>query len=343
MGHDVAISAFCGLQATSSVWNGLPVYPAGIEPYGGDVLAGHAADWKADLVITLMDAWVLDGNMLASLPKVACWMPMDCAPLSLLDQQVLNISGITPVAMSRFGRQQLADAGFAPLYVPHGIDTQVFAPGDKAAARKMAGLPGDAYVIGVNAQNLDAVRKAWPEQMTAFAIFRKTHPEALLLVHTQPNGFNAGLDLVELASRLRISDSVRWTDTYRYACGGNTPEEMACWYACLDLYSGCSYAEGFGLPLLEAAACGIPAVTTDFSAMPEVAGPGTLLVPGDPFFNPRHRSFWVKPNVAAIAAAYEKAFQSEPDRTGLREHAVAYDVEQVMAEHWRPALEVLGA
>lgn len=326
------------------MYEGLLVYPAGSEPYGGDVLAGHAADWKADLVITLMDAWVLSGSMLRDMPaKVACWMPVDCAPLSLLDRQVLEASGATPIAMSEFGRKQLTEAGFSPLYVPHGIDLSVFTPRDKRAAREKLGLPQDAYVIGVNAQNLDAIRKAWPEQMTAFAVFRKKHPEALLLVHTQADGFGTGTDLRELASRLCISDAVKWTSPYLYATGNTSAEEMSWWYACCDLYSGCSYAEGFGLPLLEAAACGVDAVATDFSAMPEVAAPGTLLVPSDPFYNPRHRAFWAKPNVAAIAASYEKAHQTEPDRVALREHAERFGADLVLEEHWKPALDELAA
>jgi glycosyltransferase involved in cell wall biosynthesis len=342
LGHQVAISAFCGISATVMDWRGIRVYPAGAEPYGADVLPGHAGSWQADLVLTLMDAWVLPGRMLASLPKTACWMPVDCSPLSLPDRQVLEASGAVPVAMSEFGRAQLAAAGFDPLLVPHAIDTSVFCPGDKTAAREMAGLPQDAFVIGINAQNLDAVRKGWPEQMTAFAMFRKKHPDAILLAHTQPGGFGAGADLREMAERLCISDAIRWTDWYRYVTGGNTPEEMAWWYRCLDLYSGCSYAEGFGLPLLEAAACGIPAVATDFSAMPETAAPGSLLVPGDPFYNPRHRSFWLKPNIGAISAAYERAYSSEPDREMLRDHALRFDTDRVMVEFWKPCLEALA-
>jgi glycosyltransferase involved in cell wall biosynthesis len=343
MGYEVAISAFCGISATVMDWQGIRVYPAGAEPYGGDVLPGHTADWRADLVLTLMDAWVLPGQMLAGLPRVACWMPADCSPLSVADRQVLEASGATPVAMSEFGRGQIAAAGFEPFLVPHAIDTGVFCPGDRAEAREMAGLPQDAFVIGINAQNLDAVRKGWPEQMTAFAMFRKRHPDALLLAHTQPGGFGAGADLREMAERLCIADAVRWTNWYRYVTGGNTPVEMAWWYRCLDLLSNCSYAEGFGLPVLEAAACGIPVVATDFSAMPEVAAPGSLLVPGDPFWNPRHRSFWSKPNTGCIAAAYEKAFAADPDREALRDHAMRFDADLIAAACWEPLLKELEA
>lgn len=344
LGHEVAISAFCGLQGVQrATWQGHLVYPGGTDSYGGDVLAGHAADFGADLVITLLDAWVLDPAMVKSLPAAACWLPVDCTPLSLLDREFLRASWAASVAMSEFGKGELETAGFAPLYVPHGIDVQAFSPLDKAVARQAMNVPQDAFVIGINGTNLDAVRKAFPEQMYAFALFRRAHPDAVLLIHAHPVGPGTGVDLRDIASRLDISGSVRLTSPYRYAAGGYTQQEMAAWYACLDLYSGCSYAEGFGLPLLEAQAMGVPVVATDFSAMTEVAGPRALLVPGEPFWNARHRSFWSKPSIPAIAAAYKRAYENRPDPAVIREHALKYDADLVLAECWKPALDVLEA
>jgi glycosyltransferase involved in cell wall biosynthesis len=273
--------------------------------------------------------------------NMACWMPVDCTPLSVMDRQFLRTSGVTPIAMSEFGRGELGNAGFEALYAPHGIDTSVYAPQDKAAARQALGVPQDAFVIGINMANIDAVRKAFPEQFAAFAIFRRSHPEALLLMHSHQTGPGTGLDLRDMLNRLDIAAAVRWTHPYQYTVGGYSPAEMARWYACLDVYSGCTYAEGFGLPLLEAAACGIPAVATNFSAMPQVAGPHALLVGSEPFWNPRHQSWWGKPLIAEIAGAYEAAFKTVPDRDAIREHALEYDADKVFAEHWKPVLAKL--
>lgn len=306
------------------------------------MITGHAQVFGADLVLTLMDAWVLYPDIVSKL-NMACWMPVDCTPLSVMDRKFLRESGAAPIAMSEFGRQQLADAGFEAAYVPHGLDTSVFVPGDKAAARQELGVPQDAYVIGINMANIDAVRKGFPEQFAAFAMFRKAHPEAMLLMHSHQTGPGTGLDLRDMLNRLDIADAVRWSHPYQYTCGGYSPQEMARWYASLDLYSGCTYAEGFGLPLLEAAACGIPAVATGFSAMPQVAGPHALLVGTEPFWNPRHTSWWGKPLIADIAAAYETAFKSEPDVDAMRAHALAYDADRVFAEHWVPVLAALAA
>jgi Glycosyl transferases group 1 len=341
LGHEVAVSAFAGVQGAVTSWNGFKVYPGGLDAYGGDVLPSHARHFGADLVLTLMDAWVLDPAMVSRLPAAACWMPVDCTPLSAMDRGFLRQSRAFPVAMSEHGRRELQEAGFAPLYAPHAVDCPAFSPQDKSAAREAMGVPPDAWVIGINAANLDAIRKGFPEQFAAFAMFRKDHPEALLLVHSHPTGPGTGCDLNDIAARLNIGDAIRWPDPYLYTCGGYSQQEMARWYACLDLYSGCSYAEGFGLPLLEAAACGVPSVTTSFSAMPQAAGPHALLVSGEPFWNARHRSFWSKPIVAEIAAAYEQAFKTEHDYDAIRDHALSYDADKVFAECWTGVLKEL--
>src|SRR5690348_13654026 len=51
LGHEVAISAFTGIAGARIQWQGIPVYPGGMNPYGADVIGGHARDFKADLVI----------------------------------------------------------------------------------------------------------------------------------------------------------------------------------------------------------------------------------------------------------------------------------------------------
>jgi glycosyltransferase involved in cell wall biosynthesis len=54
-------------------------------------------------------------------------------------------------------------------------------------------------------------------------------------------------------------------------------DELAALYAGAEAFLFPSLAEGFGLPVLEAMACGTPVVTSDRSALPEVAGDAALL------------------------------------------------------------------
>lgn len=318
--------------------DGIPVYPGGFDGFGADVLTGHAGHFKADLVLVLGDAFAQNEAVLAGL-NTAVWAPVDCDPLGALDRNSLRASGARVIAMSRHGEKMLDQAGFVPLYAPHGIDTQIFKPGNRKKCRQMLGLPAGAFIIGMNAANKDPLRKGFPEQITAFAALRAQHPGALLLVHSTPLAGTGGIDLTAVCQNLGIQDAVHWADPYSYASGAYSQADMAIWYNCLDLYSGCSYGEGFGLPLIEAQACGVPVVTTDASAMSELAGPGWK-VGGEPYWHAAHQSWWAKPRVGEIAAAYEHAWNggANPRRAPSREFALTYDADQVLTQHWKPIL-----
>jgi glycosyltransferase involved in cell wall biosynthesis len=327
LGHEVAVSAYHGLQGAPIEWQGHKVYPGGAQERGGDVLAAHAADFSADLVITLCDVWALGDFEPPFKCKLACWAPIETEPLSPADRVVLENSGAQPIAVTRFGQQMLDEAGFDAPYIPHGIDTSVFTPGPDP----------QGFVIGINAAGTGGRRKAWSEQLTAFAIFRRTHPDALLYLHTE---------LIRSAVRRwviqqGIEDAVIAPNRYRYSSGQISQEELVSFYRGLSLYSGCSRAEGFGLPLVEAQSCGVPAVATDFSAMRETCG--GWLVNGEDCPVPDHDANWVSPNIDEIVAVYEMAYERGEDyvsaRKQARDFASQYDADLVLATYWGPALE----
>ena len=59
--------------------------------------------------------------------------------------------------------------------------------------------------------------------------------------------------------------------------GGVPLEETVHFYRAADAFVYPSFNETFGLPILEAMACGCPVVTSDRSAMPETAGGAAVL------------------------------------------------------------------
>jgi glycosyltransferase involved in cell wall biosynthesis len=66
------------------------------------------------------------------------------------------------------------------------------------------------------------------------------------------------------------------------ATGYVSPGELAAWYARASIFAFPSLDEGFGMPVLEAMAAGVPVIASLRSALPEVAGDAALLVdPGD--------------------------------------------------------------
>jgi glycosyltransferase involved in cell wall biosynthesis len=349
-GHDVAVSTFYGLQGASFLWNDIPVFPG--EHYSDDGLVGDYKFWKADVMITLLDIYVMIPGLLEPL-NTYCWFPVDTKPLSLQDQQFLKQSKATPIAMSKYGVRALEEAKFEPLYAPHGIDTDIFkpvSPAERAKVRELGEISPETFVIGIAAANSSPQdRKAFSEQFQAFKIFHDKHPDSLLFAHTLNNDeyVGNGLDLRVMAHRYGINEWIRFSDQYGISSGRITPQMLARWYAHLDLLSNASKSEGFGLTPLEAQACGTPVVITKAGAMPEVFGAGWK-VGGQMFWNENHKANWISPSVPQIAQAYERAFEQRGDEKvkgdqGLSAKAVRfaqrYTIDNVYANHWKPILE----
>lgn len=346
MGHQPYVSAFSGLHGSAITWDGTPILPSGMLQFGVDMVIPHFRITGADLLLFLMDFREMM-PIASDLREIntAAWIPIDTYPLSKPEGRALKVSGARPIAMSRFGQAQLSEYGFPePLYVPHAVDTTIFKPIDpteREEAREQLGWT-DRFVVGINAANYDAMRKGWPEQFAAFAVLREEFPEALLAVHTIPNS-RSGLDLPTLAEDMGIREAVWFPDQYMILAGNATPEDMAQWYGLIDVLSACSYAEGFGVPIIEAQACGTPVISTNGSAMSEL-NPFGYLVDGVPFWNHIHRAWWTRPDIGAIADAYATILKSPPPPSeikGLILHAQQYDTRRVAAEYWTPVLREL--
>ncbi len=346
LGHEPIVSAFSGLHGSAITWAGTTILPSGQLAFGLDMVVPHARTSKADLTLFLCDFREMApiAGDLATM-RTAAWLPLDTYPISQREDYVVRTSRTRPIAMSKFGLLQLQEAGYSEaLYVPHAIDTKIYRPPSDRAALRAELNWSERFVIGICAANSDALRKAWPEQFAAFKKFREQHPEALLAVHTIPYS-QRGLDLPEMARAMGIGDAIMFNDPYAQLAGNFTPENMAEWFGALDVLSACSYAEGFGVPIIEAQACGTPVIATNGSSMVEL-NPHGHLVEGTPYWNPVHLAWWTRPDIDAIADAYDhyaKLPFDTAERQGVRRFAELYDSRRVADLYWKPVLEQLAA
>jgi hypothetical protein len=180
--------------------------------------ATHHGQGDPVTVITLMDVWPLDREIYAELNKrgrLACWTPVDHKPAPPPVIDFFEKTDAIPIAMSRFGEAELREAGLDPLYVPHGIDTEMFTPRDRAEMRKLLNLPEDKFVVGMvaNNQGQSPPRKAFSEALMAFSLFRAGTRRRDPLPPREMSGFRNGLDIERMARRFEIPwDKVRVTD-----------------------------------------------------------------------------------------------------------------------------------
>jgi glycosyltransferase involved in cell wall biosynthesis len=104
--------------------------------------------------------------------------------------------------------------------------------------------------------------------LTAYAKIRKSFPHKLVFV-----GFNR----LKVAEDLRLLDTLGLRDDVLFT-GFIPDEDIPVLYNLADLLILPSFYEGFGIPVLEAMACGCPVVTTKTGCSPEVAGGAAILV-----------------------------------------------------------------
>lgn len=347
LGYEMAYFAFFGLEGGMIYDGDIPIYPKGRMPWGEDVLPAHMGHFGADVLITLLDTWVSQGFSLQSLTngwRWLPWVPIDHDPVS--PRTLASLRGAhTVVAYSRFGERQMQAAGWPNVaYVPHAVP-EAFRPGDKAAARAKFGIPQDAFVIGMVAANQQQpARKCFAEQMAAFAAFHQRHPESLMYLHTCVDKSTGGVDILEIARNLGIEDALLYTDQYAYYLKFPEPA-VAMLYQAFDVLSGASMNEGFGIPLLEAQACGCPVVSTAWTSMPELTWAGVSVSEGQRFWTALNSWAFV-PKIEAITDAYEDVYEwlhTAPDQ--VRECAVEgarpYGWDRVVAEYWAPLLAKL--
>ena len=182
----------------------------------------------------------------------------------------------------------------------HGVDPR-FCPGDVTAARTRLedafGLRG-RYVLFLG--KIEA-RKNIARLLEAFAALRADGHRDLTLVLAGRRHWGMQ-DIDQRIARLGLDGAVLET--------GYVPDTLV-----VDLYRAAevmvfpSLWEGFGLPLIEAMACGTPVVTSNASCLPEIAGGAALE------FDPL--------DVDAMAAALRRACSDDALRTALRERGHA--------------------
>jgi len=362
-GHDVAISAIAGLEGTIGAWEGMTVYPCDSTRFNKlnlrKYVERHSVDGSGEdvQVIALQDVWTwgdtsaMSGGMVADYRglKLASWCPVDYDPMPINTCQALQAYAARPIAMSRFGEDRMRQRGFDPLYVPHAVETSVLKPKPEAAAeaRKAMHVDADAFLVGMvsNNQGIAPSRKAFPEVFHAFSVFQQNHPDAILYLHTDALGLNQGLNLQALWQTYSIPDSaIRTVNQDKYWLGEISAEHMSYMYSALDVLACPSYGEGFGIPIVEAQACGTPVIVTDWTAMTELVGPGWL-VDGEPHYAAGSASMWKKPAVSELVDRFEQAYAAKDDpmmSEECRKFALRYDADTVFEEHWVPTLEKLS-
>ena len=340
----LSITAFYGVQSGVLNINGIKVYPSFKHPYGQDVIGAHAVWDQADAVISLLDIWVVQPENIG-MPWFP-WFPIDHEPIpaNVLAKARQATKGIV---MSKFGKRMAEQAGLDVWYVPHAVDANIFKPLDRIETREHLKWPQDKFVVGMVAANKgNPSRKAFYEQIAAFAALHANHPDTMLYLHTD-DGTHGGevVDLAKFINRmgLKIGEDVVFADPYMYGLG--YPDSyMVDAYNAMDVLTNVSLGEGFGIPILEAQACGTPVIVGDWTSMSELCFAGWKIDKAEatPVYHDYFDAFQWQATTGAIYDRMEQAYAAKGDyelRNQARRGALPYDADSVTRRYWKPILK----
>lgn len=321
----------------------VPQYPKMVDQWGSDGNIFHAQDWNADCVMTLQDVWPLHHDSMRQVRNWIPYVPIDHSPVPKIVLERLKLA-YRIISMSQFGHDELERQGVHSTYIPHMVDTKSMVILDKKECRQMLNIPEDIFLFGIIGANKELPsRKGFEHALESFVEFHKKHPKSGIYFHvnmSQPGGLN----IVEWAGLLGIADCIYYLPPYEqtFKVGRDQMTRIINTFDCL---LAPSISEGFGIPIIEAQACGVPVITTNWTAMTELVEQGKTGFAVDikeKRISPLGSYFGI-PDDAKILEAMESIFTNPMDREYIRQRIVDnYDADLVFDRHWAPFLQKLS-
>lgn len=304
-----------------------PIWSAAAE---GDVLGAYRLVWmcdfvKPDVIVLQNDGWNIQQyirRVQAKKPSGEYMFPEHAAVpiIAIVAVDGKNFQGgwldgvDHAVFWTQFALNEARAGGYTgpASVISLGVHLETYKLQDKQAARRrrMPVEMAEAFIVGN--VNRNQSRKRWDLTVKYFAewIKAKHVEDAWLYMQPAPTG-DTSTDVQQLARYYGVEHRIALAHSDKFY--GVSEQEMAELYSCLDVCVSTTQGEGFGLPALEAMACGVPCILPDWSAYGEWAKAGAWLVPctstavGQPYVNviggvPDERKF-----VEALHALYANA------------------------------------
>jgi len=188
----------------------------------------------------------------------------------------------------------------------------------------------------------------------AFQKFLINNPKSMLVMHCLPRD-QTGWDLPQILRDRGLLNNVVFTDKASKGVGDiHVPEsDMRKLYCTMDVHALSTGGEGFGVPIVEAMACGIPNVVTDYCTTKEFLTEQSVGDDGNPVFtNVRGISvpinevevhhtggIWAKVNTGAMAKAFQylKDNDGEAKQMGMKARKFAVETydNELVKEQWK--------
>lgn len=340
-GHDVHVLAinYRGDHFDTNLKLYRPDMHVAKDIFGTSRIVEMMAKVEPDVVVMLHDPHLLiqmlfenkydTERVLLRYRPILTYIPCDGTNLPPAWPEILgNTTKIT--AMSEWGKSQYPGSKL----VYHGVDTDQFWPvkdrpitvssgvtlKSKRDCKKAFGFDPDGFLVLRVDKN--SGRKDFAATWQALVPVMKRHRDIQVHFHCTAKNADNGVNLYALYARSAAEgvDRDRFFNPDQHDTFTGWPQQdLNALYNAADLFVTTSRGEGFGLTIAESLACGVPVIGQNVSAIPEVIGPGGILIEPQRLVTvPSGEDVWLA-DVEAFSAAIERAYLSAGLRRDLGE------------------------
>ena len=349
-GFEVVINAILDQYATGVDSNGIINLASGprIGLLGNDFFAEHVNRVQPDIVLSMVDPFTCKPELFDKTNWFP-WVMVHGEPLLWENKAVLK-GCKRPIAPTPHAKRVLEDAGFDPYYCPLAIDNDVFKPVNRAEARQAVSevwqtpIDDETFVVVANAANNSRPsRKNFAGMFKAWSIYRQIsgNKNCVLYIHTERDGELYSGENLRRYEELYGAETVVYAPQYEYCCGTLPESYLTACYNAADAYLCTSTGEGFGLPIVEAQACGCPVIAPRFGSMADNVFEGSLNK-GQMFgsWDTGSECFLVDPSdVATSLLRYSGVTRDDQTASETASKVSHFDIEAVTENHLLPMLQ----
>ena len=258
-------------------------------------------DFEPDIVFTIRDFWMDSFVYHSPYRRIFSWAWMPTVDAMPQNQEWIDMFSNAEYILtySNWAKgiiEKQAGNTVNTVGVASPSAATCFMPMERKQIRNEFGIRDDVYIIGTVMRNQR--RKLFPALIEAFSKYIKESKSNNVFLYLHTSFPDAGWNLANLLHENEVSSRVlmtyvcekckhveasffrdgkkvcsncnNYSSTPANAGNGVTDEVLAKIYNIFDLYIQCANSEGFGLPQVEAAACGIPVACTNYSAMSDI-------------------------------------------------------------------------